>query len=475
MTTPADATASTGRVPIEAAGVPWVMVAGGTPRGIVGAQPPVRTRGVVLRLSLALVAALIVVAVFGALAAQLLAERQSVNDTANRADILAQAVIQPALSNQLVDGDPDAVAALDTLIRDRVLGSEIVRVKLWRPDGLVIYADEPQLIGRTFPLSEDQQAALAAPQVRAEVSDLSGSENQFETGGRLLEVYRPVWAPDGRELLFELYSPYAPVAARSAELWRGFAGVTISSLLLFAALAAPIVWRLLKRARADDRERTALLQRTVDASDAERRRIAATLHDGPVQELVATAFVAEGVAAGAAAAGETDVASSVRGVAAAVRGNIRVLRSLLVDIYPASLAAAGLPQALHDLADTVRGRGVDVQIGLAPDLRDLTDAEQRLVYRVAQECVRNSATHAAPCRVALTLRAEADTVVLDVADDGPGFEPDSLQSRPLGHFGTQVLADLVKDAGATLLLATAPGTGTTWRLIVPPPEHVADS
>jgi signal transduction histidine kinase len=248
--------------------------------------------------------------------------------------------------------------------------------------------------------------------------------------------------------------------------------VTISSLLLFAALAAPIVWRLLKRARAVDRERTALLQHTVDASDAERRRIAATLHDGPVQELVATAFAAEGVAAGAAAAGETDVASSVRGVAAAVRGNIRVLRSLLVDIYPASLAAAGLPQALLDLADTVRGRGVDVQIGLAPDLRDLTDLEQRLVYRVAQECVRNSATHAAPCSVVLTLRAEADTVVLDVADDGPGFEPDSLQSRPLGHFGTQVLADLVEDAGARLLLATAPGKGTTWRLIVPPTEHV---
>lgn len=475
MTTPTDASTSRDSEPLEVSGAPWVTVADGTGTRAIGARPAVRTRGVVLRLSLALVATLLLVAALGALAAQLLAERQSVNDAANRADVFASAVIQPALTNELADGDPDAVAAMDTLIRDGVLGSEVVRVKLWRPDGRVLYADEPQLIGRTFSLSDDQEAALADPQVRAEVSDLSGTENQFETGDRLLEVYRPVWAPDGRELLFELYYPYAPVEARSAELWRGFAGVTISSLLLFAALASPIVWRLLQRVRADDRERTALLQHTVDASDAERRRIAASLHDGPVQELVATAFGAESAAVGAAAAGETEVATEVRGVAAAVRGNIRVLRSLLVDIYPASLAASGLPQALRDLADTVRGRGVEVQVDLAPDLRELTELERRLVYRVAQECVRNAAAHAAPCTVLLVLAAEGDTVVLDVSDDGPGFEPDSLQSRPHGHFGTQLLADLVTDADAMLRLATAPGAGTTWRLIVPPSPVGADS
>jgi two-component system NarL family sensor kinase len=89
--------------------------------------------------------------------------------------------------------------------------------------------------------------------------------------------------------------------------------------------------------------------------------------------------------------------------------------------------------------------------------------------------VRNAAAHAAPCTVLLVLAAEGDTVVLDVSDDGPGFEPDSLQSRPHGHFGTQLLADLVTDADAMLRLATAPGAGTTWRLIVPPSPVGADS
>jgi two-component system NarL family sensor kinase len=343
-----------------------------------------------------------------------------------------------------------------------------VRVKIWSPEGRVLYADEPQLVGQTFTLSDDQQAALSDPQVRAEVSDLSASENEFETGDRLLEVYRPVWTPDGRELLFELYSPYAPVAARSADLWRGFSGVTISSLLLLVALAAPIVFRLLQRVRADDRERSALLQGAVDASDAERRRVAATLHDGPVQELVATAFFAESTASAAAAEGQTGTASDVRQVAASVRGNIRVLRSLLVDIYPPSLATAGLEQSLRDLADTVRQRGVDVRVELAADLPDLDEAARRLVFRVAQECLRNAAAHAAPCTVALTLTSDAGGTVLTVADDGPGFDPDTLRNRPEGHFGTQVLADLAEESGATLLLATAPGAGTAWRLVVHP-------
>jgi len=467
VTVSREPSAPTGPVPLEADGTAWVTVADGSSAPAAGARPAVHARRVLLRLSLALLAALVVVAALGALAAQLLAERQSVNDAANRADVLAQAVIQPALTDELADGDEAAVADLDALIRDRVLGDEVVRVKLWSPDGRVLYADEPQLIGQKFELSDDQRAALSDPQVRAEVSDLSATENEFETGGRLLEVYRPVWTPDGRELLFELYSPYAPVEERSAELWRGFSGVTISSLLLFVALAAPIVFRLLQRVRADDLERSALLQATVDASEIERRRVAATLHDGPVQELVATAFFAESVAATAASDGQPETASDVRGVAASVRGNIRVLRSLLVDIYPPSLATAGLEQSLRDLADTVRGRGVDVRIDIEPDLPEQTEEARRLVFRVAQECLRNAATHAAPCIVVLTLRTDGDSTVLTVADDGPGFDPQTLQNRPAGHFGTQVLADLADEAGATLQLATAAGAGTTWRLIVP--------
>ncbi|GAA4710770.1 sensor histidine kinase [Pedococcus ginsenosidimutans] len=467
-TTPSSQTVSAHPSPPEtAAAVPWVTVS--RPAVQAATDAPVRPRRVLLQLVAGLVAVLAVVGVLGSLAAQRLAEREAVNDAANTADVLAEAVISPALSDALADGDAATVAAFDATVRERVLGPRIVRVKLWSPDGRVVYADEPQLVGRTFPLSEDQRAALAHPQTKAEVSHLDGSENQFETGGRLLEVYRPVWTPDGRQLLFETYSPYDSVQQRSSQLWRGFSGVTLSSLLLLVVLMAPILWRLLRRLADAQRHRERLLERTVAASDAERRRIAGTLHDGPVQDLVASAFVAAGAAARAESAGDARTAGELQGLAASVRGNIRVLRSLLVDIYPPSLAGAGLGTALADLAESATGRGLAVQLDTDSE-RDLglSESEERLVYGVAQECLRNAAKHAAPCTVSVSLARDGGEVVLDVVDDGPGFDTALLQRPVDGHFGLRVLADLATDAGATLQVASAPGAGTHWRLALVP-------
>ena len=453
--------------PDGASAASWITVADGGARRRereAGTREPKR---VLLLLGLGLGVVLIAVGLLGAFAAQLLAEREAVNDAANIADVYAEAIIQPALTDELADGDPDAVEAFDTIVRERVLGPGVVRVKIWDPNGTVLYADEPELIGRRFDLEAPQREALADPQTRAEVSDLSNTENEFETGGRLLEVYRPVWAPDGRQLLFEMYSPYAPVEARSGELWRGFAGVTISTLLLLVVLTSPIIWRLIVRARRDETTRAGLLQRAVDSSDVERRRIAATLHDGPVQELVATTFAAENAATRAADAGDNALAREIRDVASSVRGNVRALRSLLVDIYPPSLAEAGIAQALSDLAEGLRGRGVTASVDIAPDVPELADIQQRLIFRIAQECLRNVATHASPGRVDVRLFVTDDAVVLIIADDGTGFDPAQIQDPPAGHFGTRIIGDLAIEAGATLEVTTAPGAGTAWRLSVP--------
>lgn len=446
--------------------MPWTVVVERSPRTV--APAPVPARRIVVRLAVGLLAALVLVGLLGTYAARRLAEREAVNDAANTADVIAEAVIQPALTDALAAGDAAAVAALDAVVRDRVLGPSVVRVKLWSPDGTVVYADEPNLVGQRFDLEDDQRRALENRETRADVSDLSASENEFESGDRLLEVYRPVWTPGGDALLFELYAPYEPVASRTGELWRGFGGVIASSLLLLVFLTVPIVWRLLRAVRERERERAALLQRAVDASDAERRRIAGTLHDGPVQELVAASFAAESAAADASDGGDVALAAALRSVAASLRANVKSLRTLLVTIHPRGLAEQGLPEALADLAAGVRSRGVDVELEVAPDLPRLSDADRMLLHRVAQECLRNSASHAAPCRARVTLSADGSAVVLEVADDGPGLDPALATSPPEGHLGLRVLADLAAHAGARLELATAQGAGTAWRLTLEP-------
>jgi two-component system, NarL family, sensor kinase len=449
----------------DAGDLPWVVLTRSRPPAPTPA--PLSARRVVIQLLVALAVVLVVVGALGSFAAQRLAEREAVNDAAGTADVLAEAVITPALSDALLAGDAVALGAVDTVVRDRVLGEQVVRVKLWAPDGTVVYADEPQLVGRRFALTANRREALAQPRTTAEVSDLSESENEFEQGSRLLEVYRPVWTPGGRELLFETYTAYDTVTTRAGQLWRGFAGVTVSSMLLLVVLMTPVLARLLRRLQEAQRQRERMLERSVEASDAERRRIAGTLHDGPVQELVATSFAAAGAAERASAHGYAALAGELRALASAARANVGVLRSLLVDIYPPSLTRAGLASALADLAASTAGRGVQLDLDLAADL-GLAQDEERLVYRVTQETLRNAATHAAPCQARVRLSREDGHVVLEVLDDGRGFDPGVLAGPREGHLGMRVLVDLAADAGAELAVASAPGRGTRWRLSLTP-------
>ena len=447
----------------------WVTLVDG-PAGADFAGPPLRMRRVFLQLVAAALVVLAVVAVGGSYASRNVAEREAVNDAAVMTDLLAESTVQPALEDGLLTGSTTSYDKLDQVVRAHVLGPSVVRVKVWKPDGTVIYSDEPRVVGSTFDLGDDEREVLASATTRAEVSDLSKPENRFESqDSKLLEVYRPVWTPNGSPLLFETYLPYDTVASRTGALWRGFAGITVTSLLLLLVLMLPIIWRLLDRVQAVQDQRVALLEHAVDASTAERRRIAATLHDGVVQELAAASFAVSGAAEKADADGQGDLARMLRSAAAAVRGTIGGLRSLLVDIYPPSLATSGLAAVLSDLATTARTRDIEVTLVLPPEDRTGLDEEgERLVYRVAQECLRNATKHAAATTVVMELASSGSDVVLTVTDDGRGFvAQEMLENPPEGHFGVQVMTDLAARSGARLELASAPGEGTSWRLTVP--------
>ncbi|GAA4675221.1 hypothetical protein GCM10023226_10470 [Nocardioides nanhaiensis] len=415
-------------------------------------------------------------AVVGVFAARNLAEREAVNDAAASADLIAEAVIQPALRDDLVDQDPAAVAAMDDAVRQYLENTTLTRIKLWTRDGTIVFSDEPRLLGQRYELDADDLEVFEDPQVRGEISDLSEPENRFERGsGQMLEVYRPVWTPNGTPLLFETYSPYDDVDVRAGQLWRGFAGVTLSSLLFFAALLLPIGARMLVKVRRAQRQREAALEAVVEASAEERRRIAGNLHDGVVQELAATAFTVAGAAARAEQpTRDPGLGRELHESAGTLRASIGSLRSLLVDIYPATLTSGGLAEALDDLAASLRTVGVAVQVEVADDGAALDEDGRRLVFRVAQECLQNVRRHAGAREAVVRLTREEDAggawIVLDVADDGVGFDPDQALDAPArGHFGLRVLRDLASAGGAELLLDTARGAGCHWRLRVPLP------
>jgi signal transduction histidine kinase len=230
----------------------------------------------------------------------------------------------------------------------------------------------------------------------------------------------------------------------------------------------PLAYSLARRLRARQREREALLRRAIDASDLERRRIAADLHDSTVQRLagVSLSLAASANAMPADEQGE-EARGALRRAAAETRETIRELRTLLVDIYPPTLQRSGLSAALNDLVAPLRAAGIAVSMAL-PDELVLPGDTEALLYRVAQEALRNARTHGQATMVDVTVDAVQRTAVLCVVDNGRGFCPEEAnQSRESDHFGLRLMRDLADHAGGTLTVLSSPGHGTLVRLEVP--------
>jgi two-component system NarL family sensor kinase len=256
------------------------------------------------------------------------------------------------------------------------------------------------------------------------------------------------------------------VTSSARQLWRAFIPVLAVALIAFAWLQIPLAYRLAGRVREGQQDRERLLQRAIDASDLERRRIAGDLHDGPVQQLAGVSMSLS-AAADRLEADDPEAAAALRDAAERTRQGMRSLRSSLMGIYPPTLERAGLSAALADLTAPLAGYGIAVDLRV-DDALELTPQTESLLFRAAQEAIRNVTSHAEAERVRVRVVRDNDAAVLEIADDGKGFAPAQAEAaRTEGHLGLQLLSDLARDAGGSLDLSSAPGEGTTVRLEVP--------
>src|SRR4051812_1049718 len=133
--------------------------------------------------------ALIIVVVAGVLVLRQRGEREAVRDARQITRAIGLGMVQPRLTDGVLDLDPVATARLDAYVRRHVIPVDraIARIKMWSADERIVSADEPRLIGRSFRLAEEEREALNGTVAAAELSDLSRPENRFERGGgRLL-------------------------------------------------------------------------------------------------------------------------------------------------------------------------------------------------------------------------------------------------------------------------------------------------
>lgn len=403
--------------------------------------------------------ALLLLAVASYVIAQRVAQEEAVRDATELGQTMARLAVEPLIADSDL-ARSQGLSELDELVQHKLLTEPVVAVRMWGEDGTIVYANDSRLIGRQFGLGEEELEILAEGGVEAELSDLSKPENEFERRfGELVEVYLPVEDGAGRRYLFEIYTREAAIADAAQRIMAAFTPVLVGSLVVLTAILILLAWRMARRLRRDSADREQLLHRALDSSETERRRIAADLHDGVVQDLAGVTYT---LAAIADQTPDPVVSDKLDRTATTTRGAVRSLRSLLVDIYPQSLSEAGLAAALTDLLSSLPN-GIEGSLDM-PEPVDLPDNAQAAVYRAAREALQNVAKHSGASRVVVSLRVVDADVVLTVRDDGVGFQPGQA---PTGHLGMSLLRDLAVSLSGSLSVQSAPGEGTTVTFTVP--------
>jgi signal transduction histidine kinase len=198
---------------------------------------------------------------------------------------------------------------------------------------------------------------------------------------------------------------------------------------------------------------------------SERNRLALELHDVVSQKLFSLVLSAE--AAGTLLDRDAPAArKQIDRLQELAREALDELRLLILELRPPELERDGLAGALRKEVEMLRRLHdveilVEVEDGVGGGDRDAD------VLRITQEALHNALRHAAPDRVSVRVVEEGDRLLVEVIDDGAGFEPGDSELRSK-HLGLTSMEERARSIGGRLELRSGPGEGTTVRLEVTP-------
>jgi two-component system NarL family sensor kinase len=373
--------------------------------------------------------------------------------------VVAGSVVAPRLTPALVEGDQASAAALQRTVDALRDSGPIVGVTVRNAEGRVVWNDQEGPAAADAPLRPDQRTALQ----NGSLAVYPGSPGSIDT-----EVFTAsVGVPDtnGGPLLVDVSARAGALAAGSRTAWNYFAPAALGALLILELLQLPLVWRLAHRLRRSRDAEAQLRETAAAAAEVERHRIARELHDDVLPGLNGLTYALD-----AARLGPQDgkpSAAVLERTAEGLRGSIRELRAVLLDLSRTRMPEAGLGQGLADLAVRLEATGIHVTLS-TPGIDRLPRDVAEVLYRCAQETLRNVAAHSRAERVDINVAVEALVVTMTVDDDGRGFEETRLtESRATGHVGLRALGDLVADSGGSLTASSSPGLGTRVVVRVP--------
>jgi signal transduction histidine kinase len=247
----------------------------------------------------------------------------------------------------------------------------------------------------------------------------------------------------------------------------------IANVLLFALLrvlasaeskAHALVDTRTSELGAANADRTQLLKGTLEVAERERTRLAAELHDGPIQRIAATGYMVDRAIRRLKRGDYVVTATLLDQVRHQLTEDTSGLRTVMTELRPPLLDAVGLVAALRRFAEAFAGRtGISAEV--VDEMRGITAAPQTetTLYRVAQESLSNVDRHAGASKVRVTLRVPGPGVIeLVVEDDGRGFETGrASELLREGHYGLAGMRERVEVADGTWTIESSGDAGTT--------------
>ena len=457
----------------------------------------------------------LVVFVLIALALSFIASRELARQAERSAEFHAEYVADHVMKYALLDVRPDgdlaapfrgnAYRRLDQLVRTRILEPPVVRVKVYAPSGVIIYSDEPRLVGMRFPGEPDEETLHG--ETVSEVTDLGEKENVFERSlaKRLYSTYRPIYlrgAATGRpDAVVEMYQDYGSISAEASAFFRSrLESFGIAMVVLYVALL-PIVLsasRALRRQNVQLEEQAGRLEEllaTEQQSVAELRNLnkmqsdfaAVASHElrtpltailGYVKTLRRPEF-------------ENDPVARAEFLGAIERQSDRLFRLITnmltaaqVEHHEATLVTGPVPLAriMEEVVEGFHESANRLVVRIPEDLPQV-ETDRVLLGEVLANLVDNALKYsAASTEVVVAAEAFGSEMQITVHDSGVGIAPEELgrifdrfyqsdqtATRRFGGvgLGLHLVQELVRTLGGTVRVESEQGVGTTFTVGLP--------
>ena len=284
----------------------------------------------------------------------------------------------------------------------------------------------------------------------------------------LLRLASTVAELNGQELRSENQALATQFEKLQTRLGRTIA-LTLFAGMLLSLAAGYYILRLEQHGRGrylalakSRQELERLSRRLVDAQEAERRSISRELHDEVGQTLGAL-LVDIGHLSNLLPAEDRITQEQIGRIKKAAETAVKSIRDIALLLRPPMLDDLGLVPALEWQARETSRRGeMEVEVHAEELKGDLPDEVKVGIYRLVQEALQNAATHAHAKNATVLLKRERNSVVVEIIDDGKGFQPE--RTRGMGILGME---ERVRQLGGELAIRSTPGKGTAVHAELP--------